>query len=231
MRCENCSEQLTGKEVLCKVCDQEGKLRCEECCIAEINHELDFEKKWKESQPRYTDAAYLQIFPGVKRLIPAKLKELYLEETRLIKAVKNKVRRIKKEAVSDLDGWLCREWLKLNEVGELLGIRGQTQRFERLRAISQGKKPKDLSGTIQKALQVSILDIAPLTFKKAGKDFVALCPFHSEKNPSFYVFHKDGREWFYCFGCQASGDVVDFVQHYRGCSFKDVLRELTGEKL
>ena len=53
----------------------------------------------------------------------------------------------------------------------------------------------------------------------------ALCPFHREKTPSFKV--KNDR--FYCFGCNTSGDVIDFVQKYFGLSFTQALSKLDND--
>lgn len=53
----------------------------------------------------------------------------------------------------------------------------------------------------------------------------ALCPFHREKTPSFKV--KNDR--FYCFGCNTSGDVIDFVQKYFGLSFTQALIKLDND--
>lgn len=53
-----------------------------------------------------------------------------------------------------------------------------------------------------------------------------LCPFHSEKSPSFFVDFK--RQKFHCFGCGESGDVFDFLKKTRGCSFRDILKDMTG---
>lgn len=50
--------------------------------------------------------------------------------------------------------------------------------------------------------------------KKHGKEFKGLCPFHKEKTPSFAVFNKAGRDAFYCAGCGAGGDHVQFLQDY-----------------
>ena len=63
--------------------------------------------------------------------------------------------------------------------------------------------------------------------RKSGSNFIGLCPFHSEKTPSFHV-HAD-RQFFYCFGCHAKGDVIHFVERMEGLSFGDALRWL-GER-
>lgn len=57
--------------------------------------------------------------------------------------------------------------------------------------------------------------------KRAGRNFLGLCPFHHEKTPSLSVSPE--RQRFTCFGCGEKGDVVDFIQKSRGCSFRDAL--------
>ena len=63
--------------------------------------------------------------------------------------------------------------------------------------------------------------------KKAGKDWVACCPFHNEKSPSFSV--SESKEFFYCYGCGASGDAVKFVMMHQGLSFRDAVKSILGE--
>src|SRR3989339_644861 len=60
--------------------------------------------------------------------------------------------------------------------------------------------------------------------KKAGRHFKGLCPFHSEKSPSFIVSTE--RQSFKCFGCQEGGDVISFLQKYDGMSFLEALEML-----
>ena len=60
--------------------------------------------------------------------------------------------------------------------------------------------------------------------KRAGANFVALCPFHKEKTPSFNVHPQ--RQIFHCFGCHKGGDVFNFIQEYEGISFPESMRRL-----
>lgn len=53
-----------------------------------------------------------------------------------------------------------------------------------------------------------------VTLKKHGNEMRGLCPFHKEKTPSFAVFEKNGREQYYCAGCGAGGDHIQFLQDY-----------------
>jgi DNA primase len=60
--------------------------------------------------------------------------------------------------------------------------------------------------------------------EKAGKNYKALCPFHSEKSASFYISTE--RDSYYCFGCGKKGDIFSFVQEYEGLDFKTTLKQL-----
>jgi DNA primase len=61
--------------------------------------------------------------------------------------------------------------------------------------------------------------------RKAGaNNYSGLCPFHTEKTPSFSV--SATKQFYYCFGCQAKGDVLRFVQEMEGISFYEALKEL-----
>jgi DNA primase (bacterial type) len=60
--------------------------------------------------------------------------------------------------------------------------------------------------------------------KKVGNNYSGLCPFHSEKTPSFYVNESKGL--YYCFGCGKGGNVIGFLKDIRGESFGEVVRYL-----
>lgn len=63
-----------------------------------------------------------------------------------------------------------------------------------------------------------------LPLKRAGGNFVALCPFHKEKTPSFNV--NPHRQIFHCFGCHKGGDVFAFVKEYENIDFPEAVRRL-----
>jgi len=60
--------------------------------------------------------------------------------------------------------------------------------------------------------------------RKSGKNFSGLCPFHMEKSPSFSV--NSEKQFYYCFGCQAGGDVIKFVSKIENISYKDSMIKL-----
>ena len=75
-------------------------------------------------------------------------------------------------------------------------------------------------------LQANILTVVQeyVPLKKAGSVYKGLCPFHSEKTPSFQVNPDKG--FFYCFGCQAGGDVFKFLELHEKVTFPDAVRML-----
>jgi DNA primase len=74
-----------------------------------------------------------------------------------------------------------------------------------------------------------IADIAELIgqyvqLKKAGQNYVGLCPFHGEKDPSFTV--SPSKQMFHCFGCKKGGDIFAFWMEYHKVSFPQALKDL-----
>lgn len=63
--------------------------------------------------------------------------------------------------------------------------------------------------------------------KKAGREFTGLCPFHSERTPSFTV--NDAKGFYHCFGCGAHGGAIDFVRQRQGLDFKAAVELLESE--
>ncbi|MBU2429506.1 MAG: DNA primase, partial [Proteobacteria bacterium] len=60
--------------------------------------------------------------------------------------------------------------------------------------------------------------------KNSGRNFFGLCPFHSEKTPSFSV--NPGKQIFHCFGCSAGGNVISYVMKYHGITFPEAAKML-----
>src|SRR3989338_4555996 len=77
---------------------------------------------------------------------------------------------------------------------------------------------------IKSKIDIVSLVSSYIKLEKAGSNFKAKCPFHSEKTPSFFVSPDRGN--YYCFGCGAKGDIFTFVQKFEGLDFPGALKIL-----
>jgi len=86
------------------------------------------------------------------------------------------------------------------------------------------ERSRDVTDEIRR--RVGILEVVSqhVTLRRTGRNYKGLCPFHSEKTPSFTVDPEKG--FFYCFGCHAGGDVFDFVMRIGSMPFTDARKEL-----
>ncbi|MDD5179798.1 MAG: DNA primase [Gallionellaceae bacterium] len=74
--------------------------------------------------------------------------------------------------------------------------------------------------------RLDIVDVVEryVPLKKAGANYVACCPFHNEKSPSFTV--SQGKQFYHCFGCGAHGTAIGFVMEHGGLGYVDAIEEL-----
>jgi DNA primase len=74
--------------------------------------------------------------------------------------------------------------------------------------------------------RVDIVDVVDryVKLKRTGSNYVACCPFHSEKSPSFTV--SPTKQFYHCFGCSAHGTAISFMMEYGGVGFVDAVKDL-----
>lgn len=74
--------------------------------------------------------------------------------------------------------------------------------------------------------EINIVDLIAsyIELQKSGRNYKALCPFHQEKTPSFYIY--ENTQSYHCFGCGASGDIFSFIQAYENVDFMDSVKLL-----
>jgi len=74
--------------------------------------------------------------------------------------------------------------------------------------------------------RLDIVDVVEryVPLKKAGANFVACCPFHNEKSPSFTV--SQSKQFYHCFGCGAHGTAIGFVMEHAGFGYVEAIEEL-----
>ncbi|MDP2759588.1 MAG: DNA primase [Sideroxyarcus sp.] len=75
--------------------------------------------------------------------------------------------------------------------------------------------------------RLDIVDVIEryVPLKKAGANYVACCPFHNEKSPSFTV--SQSKQFYHCFGCGAHGTAIGFVMEHAGMGFVEAMEELS----
>lgn len=86
------------------------------------------------------------------------------------------------------------------------------------------ERSRDVTDEIRRRVNILEVISSHVTLRRTGRNYKGLCPFHSEKTPSFTVDPERG--FFYCFGCHAGGDVFDFVMRSASLPFKDALKDL-----
>src|SRR5690606_29850369 len=87
--------------------------------------------------------------------------------------------------------------------------------------------PDEVIESVRKHYDILDLVGRYVQLKRRGRNYFGLCPFHSEKTPSFSV--APDKQIYYCFGCAAGGDVIRFVMEMEGLTFVEAVRQL-GEQ-
>jgi len=88
--------------------------------------------------------------------------------------------------------------------------------------------PQSTIESIRERQSITELVGETVELKRSGSRFSGLCPFHSEKTPSFYVNEEEG--FYHCFGCGAHGDIFNFVMDTRNVSFVESVKILAERK-
>src|SRR4051812_14851162 len=93
---------------------------------------------------------------------------------------------------------------------------------------SAGGGSRNIDGSVidQIKQRVDIVEVVGrhVELKRAGAMFKGLCPFHTERSPSFTV--TPSRQSYHCFGCGAHGDAVQFLLEMEGMSFRETIEDL-----
>ena len=90
-----------------------------------------------------------------------------------------------------------------------------------------GYIPEELLNRIRGSQDIVEVISRHLSLKKSGQNYVGICPFHSEKTPSFIV--SPVKQLFHCFGCGIGGNVITFLMKYEKMSFIDTVKRLAGD--
>lgn len=187
----------------------------------------------KKSYKKPSDKELLIIFPEAKKIIINKISE-WEEKKRLQENIINlKLSFVKKIIATDFTYWFFIKWIECTDGEKLKEINHHLIRLKHQRYINSNKsnRPNHLNqDQIDSVLNIPFKDVAKkyVLLKKLGRLYIGLCPFHNEKNPSFYIYPDTNS--FYCYGCQKGGNIITFLKLIEGYSFKQAVDLLLNIK-
>jgi DNA primase len=85
----------------------------------------------------------------------------------------------------------------------------------------------ELINTIQDKAKIEEVIADYVDLQRKGNNYVGLCPFHNDSNPSMSV--SPDKKIFKCFSCGAGGNVISFVQNHEGISFIEAIKKLSDK--
>ena len=199
------------------------------------DYALELEKEWRRTQPKYTDLQLLEIFPESKGIIPEKIFEWETQKDELLEIIKSKLALLKKETEDKNSRIFWREWVKACEGQELFEVEKQITRLKRLLWLTKPNTSKNRSSNhiteedIQMAVQVPIESLLghDRAIRRSGRNLVCLCPLHTEKRPSFFIYSESNSCW--CFGCNQGGNSINLVRLLHQYSFPEAVKFLIGK--
>ena len=87
-----------------------------------------------------------------------------------------------------------------------------------------GRIPQEFLDQLLNRVELVEIVNSRVPLRRAGREFMACCPFHAEKTPSFSV--SPGKQFYHCFGCGAHGNAIGFLMAYERLEFLDAVEEL-----
>jgi len=87
--------------------------------------------------------------------------------------------------------------------------------------------PVEFYNYLRNQLRASDIVKQKVSLTRKGNEYLGVCPFHSEKTPSFTV--NDAKRFYHCFGCGAHGDIIKFVAETTGLSYKEAAIKIAQE--
>jgi hypothetical protein len=186
----------------------------------DISYEMELQQDWEENRWEPNEFDLLETFPEAR--------QFYLDEMRLLVNV-CKRQEIDLEIylgyADNLTGFTKVYYQMI--ICEFVG-KDLLENRKRLEHLTRLLFPKEIKGTlttedIERARHDSRTNIWNLM---GGKKFIK-CPFHKERSPSMHLYrNKEGAQIYYCFGCGATGDIIDFVMKTEGCDFITAVKKL-----
>ena len=174
-----------------------------------------------------TDRELIEIFPEAKNIIPLKINEWLRRKEKIL--AKETIPYLKK--VNALKDEFAKAFWKEAYVyfaGGFNSCMAQLKRLRRLETlISHPERSRKFERLIETAKETPIVSVYEFQkLRKTGKGYIACCPIHREKTPSFHIYSAT-NSW-YCFGCHRGGDAINFIQSLEKMRFREAVMYLAG---
>lgn len=170
---------------------------------------------------------WLLVFPEAREYLLPRIRQIETE----IQATKTTIERLLRLTMDSRDSWFVREYIKAFHVNRLLDLKRECRRlngyFPQNTSITTTRMGVDRN-LIDRAKEYPIMQLAEGyigEMRRSGKTYRALCPFHNERTPSFYLYPETNS--YHCFGCLAHGDVISLAQKILNLGFIEAVKYLT----
>lgn len=191
------------------------------------------EEKWKKSQHRLSETELLDVFSdSIEGVCNDKVKELKALRDELVLEIRRLGQEV--DGCDDFKVMLRRECILYFMVKPLEEIEKKIYYFERLSDKKtekfKARKGQLTDADIERARNIPIVDVAEThlgQLRKTSKGYITRCPFHQDNSPSFHIYPESNR--YYCFGCNATGDVITFIQKLLNHDFKSAVLYLLNK--
>lgn len=188
------------------------------------------ERIWKNSLSKPTPNELLEIFPEIREIIPRKIAESKSDIKKKKEEIKDRLRRLYNLKTDEFSEWFGEYLIRISLMPELTELEKRLFKLRNFKYLLNPNQEKyeqqNFNEKIRIAKKYPIEELAKnmLGIRQIGKNFISLCPIHNETTPSFYIYPESNR--YYCFGCQAKGDVITLTMTLYGLDFKSAVEML-----
>lgn len=188
----------------------------------------DIEANWRKSLPLYRENEWVDIFPEIRSIAPAKIRELEKLHDEKGDQIRCKLLDIRKRTKDPPTREFLIAWVKHTDGVVLTQIGTDIRRFKTYIPYPKKSTSDITPEKITQALEYPVVDLVNryTNVRRAGKHYIALCPFHNERSPSFVLYLETNSA--YCFGCNAGGDTIELIRKLERLTFPEAINELTG---
>ena len=178
----------------------------------------------------FTDKELADLFhDGLDEVLAIKIPEVKEIIKDMETDISKKLKVIEDTDTDDFTKWFCREIVGMKLLPKVLPYDSelfQLSKYAQILNPTTGKHISNFQERLAIARSREIVDVVSryVELRQSGERFSGLCPFHEDRKPSFTVYPQQGR--YFCYGCQKSGDVINFIQEIQNVEFKDAVNFL-----